>query len=88
MKVLDENEKQTVPAENRMWPRIKCDIDTHCVAFPHQWPCKIIDLSERGMGIVSTMKLYKGALINIIDPRTKARVVWLRDNRIGLKIEN
>ena len=88
MNSREENEKRTVVVENRMWPRLKCDIDTYCAAFPDQWSCKIVDLSERGMGIVSSTKLFKGAMVNVMDPRAKAKVIWMKDNRAGLKIIN
>lgn len=74
--------------ENRVWARLKCDITTDCYAFRDRWACKIIDLSERGLGIVSAAMLQKGAIVNFNDPRAKAQVVWVNGKRAGLKIIN
>jgi hypothetical protein len=88
MNTREGDEMQTMVVENRIWRRSKCDIDTYCAAFPKLWSCKIVDLSERGMGIVSTTNMYKGAVVNFTDLKAIARVVWTKDNRAGLKIIN
>ena len=75
-------------AEDRIWPRLKCDLITECSAFGVRWVCHIVDLSQRGLGIVSSAKLYKGDTLDISDPRTKARVVWVEKGRVGLKVLN
>jgi hypothetical protein len=74
--------------ENRVWPRLECDIDTVCSTSRGRWACKIVDLSERGVGIVTTVRLQKGAIVDFNDPRTRAKVVWAEDNRAGLRIIN
>lgn len=88
MNTMQENEMQTAVVENRAWPRLKCDIDTYCATFMDRWSCKIVDLSERGLGIVCSTTLRKGSMINFLDPKTKAQVVWVKNNRAGLKIIN
>jgi hypothetical protein len=88
MKTLQDAGNKMGYMENRMWPRIKCDIDAYCTIFMDQWPCKIIDLSERGMGIEPKGKLYMGSIITISDPRVRAKVVWMKNDRAGLKIIN
>jgi|WetSurMetagenome_2_1015567.scaffolds.fasta_scaffold00081_26 hypothetical protein len=88
MNTLRKDERQLTAREDRMWPRIKCDIETRCAAFPDQWSCKIVDLSERGVGIVSDTNLKGGVIVDFIDPRIKAQVVWSKENRSGLKIIN
>jgi hypothetical protein len=75
-------------AEDRIWPRLKCDFITECSAFGVRWVCNIVDLSQRGLGIVSSAKLYKGDTVDISEPRTKAQVVWVEKGRVGLKVLN
>jgi len=68
---------------------MKCDYTTECSdAFGRRWTCKIVDLSERGLGIISSAKLRKGETLTIADPGTKARVVWVDENRAGLNFCN
>jgi hypothetical protein len=75
--------------ETRRWPRIKCNYTTECSnAFGHRWTCNIVDLSERGLGLVSSAKLRQGETVHIADPKTKARVVWVEENRAGLNFCN
>lgn len=74
--------------ETRMWARSKCDYTTDCSERGERWSCRIVDLSERGLGIISARKLSRGAVVNIAEPRTKAQVVWVEENRAGLRIIN
>jgi hypothetical protein len=88
MKNLEED---VMLVENRMWPRIKCQIETQCSAFPHRWDCKIVDLSERGVGIITEMNpknMQKGAVVEFRNPRARAKVIWLKNNRVGLRVIN
>jgi hypothetical protein len=74
--------------ETRMWARFKCDYTTDCSARGDRWSCRIVDLGERGLGVISTRKLSRGAVVYFADPRTKAQVVWSDENRAGLRILN
>jgi hypothetical protein len=71
--------------EERVWQRLKCNLTTDCMAFGTRWPCKIIDLSERGFGLVSSVILHKGDVVELADPSIKARVVWAESTRAGLR---
>jgi len=42
--------------------------------------------SQRGFGIVTEVKLRKGDKVNIIDPQTKAKIAWTKNNIVGLAI--
>ncbi len=79
--------KHFLTRESRLWPRLKCNYTTECVNNNgNRWACKVVDLSQRGVGIVSSAKIQEGDTINIADPRTKAIVVWVEKGRAGLKV--
>ena len=80
--------KQSSGVERRIWQRIQCDFPADCSVNGNRWSCKIVDVSERGMGLVSPVKLNKGDMVNIEDPGTKARVVWADEGRAGLEFLN
>jgi len=90
MKIYEEEEEEEPQplktVENRKWFRMKCDINIQCSAGQEQWPGKIVDFSQDGLGIVSPKTLSKGDLINFSDQLDVAEVVWAEDNRAGLKI--
>jgi hypothetical protein len=88
MTKLKKKSMNTSLAEGRIWPRLECDFLAECSAFGVKWVCKIVDISQRGMGIVSTANLHKGDRVDISDPSTKAQVVWVEDERAGLKVLN
>jgi hypothetical protein len=85
---LEKKSRLFPVAEDRVWPRLQCDLVTECIAFGRRWPCKIVDLSERGFGIISGVKLRIGDTVNIADPSAKAQVVWAENGRAGLKVFN
>jgi hypothetical protein len=85
---MGQDAELQVAVENRMWPRQRCEITTICSTLRGRWTCKIVDLSERGLGIEIPTTLQKGAVLDFIDPRTRARVVWAEENRAGLRIIN
>jgi hypothetical protein len=87
MKIYEEEEQQSKTVEHRKWFRKKCDIETHCEALQDKWPCKVVDVSEDGLGIVSACNLSTGDVISIHDPMAVAEVVWAEGNRAGLKIK-
>jgi hypothetical protein len=75
--------------EERSWSRLKCNYFTKCSnSHGNQWACKIVDISGRGLGIVSAVLLRKGEKISIADPRTHAVVVWVEKGRAGLRVCN
>ena len=74
--------------ESRLWRRYKCNVESCCFSRAQRWSCKIVDLSERGIGITLTTTIKKGTIVNFTDPLTRAVVVWSADNRAGLKIIN
>jgi hypothetical protein len=88
MATLEKKSMNISFAEGRIWPRLECDFLAECSAFGIKWVCKIVDISQRGMGIVSSTKLRRGDTVNISDPSTKARVVWVEKERAGLKVLN
>ena len=75
--------------EGRSCPRLKCRYVTECWDdYGNRWACKIVDISERGLGIVISATLRIGNILNITDPRTRARVVWVNKGRMGLRVCN
>jgi hypothetical protein len=87
MIIIQEDEKQLDLEEKRIYPRMKCDLDAKYTTLTSQFPCKIVDYSQWGLGIALTLKnLPKGAVVNFIDPMTKAEVVWSKDDKAGLKL--
>jgi hypothetical protein len=49
------------------------------------WNCKIMDMSENGFGILTAASLQLGSTLNILNPNIQTEVVWVRDNRAGLR---
>ena len=88
MKTLERDIVQSKIAEKRIYSRMSCDLDTTLTAFTYEWPCKIVNISESGFGIVIAKDLSRGIVVSLADPNTNARVVWSRDNRAGLEILN
>jgi hypothetical protein len=75
--------------EGRSCPRLRCKYITECWDDDgNRWACKIVDISERGLGIVISATLHIGNILNITDPKTRARVVWIDKGRIGLRVCN
>jgi|WetSurMetagenome_2_1015567.scaffolds.fasta_scaffold00798_4 hypothetical protein len=78
--------RQVSNSENRVCSRFKCEVATYCFSSEERWTCKIVDLSERGLGIVSASMLNEGTMVNFTDPETRAKVIWVEENRAGLRI--
>jgi hypothetical protein len=73
----------------RSLQRRKCDLATDLIVpWGDRWSCKIVDMSERGFGIVTTVKLRKGDMVNISALDAKAKVVWIDKDRAGLRVCN
>lgn len=88
MAPLKKESMDTTLEEGRMWPRLECDFIGECSAAGEKWVCKIVDMSQRGMCIISSAKLRKGDIVTISDPSTKAKVVWVDKDRAGFKVIN
>jgi hypothetical protein len=88
METSENRKRQAEVADDRVWPRIECAFSAECSAFGHQWSCEVVNLSEKGLGIISAIKLKKGDIITFDDPKTKTEVVWAEESRAGLKILN
>jgi hypothetical protein len=87
MGTLDNHFKDFLAEESRLWPRIKCNYTTECAdESGNRWACRVVDLSYRGLGIVSSARMHEGDTVNIADPRTRANVIWVEESRAGLKI--
>ena len=86
MVISDRGKRQSSFAENRMWQRIQCNIDSCCYSLKERWACRIVDLSERGIGIVVTSTLTKGTMVNFTEPQTMAQVIWSEENKAGLRV--
>ena len=73
--------------EKRRWPRLRCAVATE-FADPegNTWSCKIVDMSESGFAIATSVGLTMGNIVDIICPPVVAEVVWVRDNMVGLGI--
>ncbi len=84
METFEETGKQLSLIERRKWPRLQCDLNVDCLAYGNRWSCEIIDLSDRGMGIISTVKLNEGDIVYIEDPNARAQVLWVAESRAGL----
>ncbi len=55
-------------------------------AVGNTWSCKIVDISENGLGITTSARLRMGHPVNIIRPAVAAEVVWAAENKAGLRI--
>jgi hypothetical protein len=88
MDTHESDDKQLEAEDKRKWPRTKCDFKTkYYNSFMSRFHCKIVDMSQYGFGIVGA-RLPKGAVIKFSDPWAKAKVVWSKDDRAGLKVVN
>ena len=50
------------------------------------WNCEIVEMSESGLKVATQAQLAKGDTVNIIRPAVEAKVVWIEDNKAGLRI--
>jgi|GEM_PF-696785 len=72
--------------EQRRKPRHKCEINSELMdSSGRLWSCKIVDMSEVGIGIYTPAELSRGYSLNIVKPNIKVEVLWSRDNRAGLR---
>jgi hypothetical protein len=76
------NKKCRLDGMNTSQNRTECLDD-----FGNKWACKIVDISERGLGSIMRAAFCRGDIVYIADPKTKARVVWVekkQDRTSGL----
>lgn len=87
MAISDSKLTHGVRVEARSWSRLKCNLDTEIsVPWGERWACKIVDMSERGFGVITSVKLRKGDWVNVENPKATAKVIWTMDNRVGLRV--
>ncbi len=79
--------QEHIYCEKRRRPRRRCAVVTE-FADPRGniWSCEILDASESGFGISTSAWLTMGHTVNIIRPSAEAKVVWVGDNKAGLRI--
>jgi len=85
-KFFKKHEEEAL-SEKRRRPRLVCAVVTE-FADPagKTWSCKIVDMSENGLGLATSAHLTKGSTVNIIRPSIEAKVVWVGDEKAGLSI--
>jgi hypothetical protein len=74
-------------SEKRHRKRIRCAVVTELADKRGEtWSCKIVDMSESGLGILTSARLIMGTTVNLFRPSVEAEVVWAGENKAGLKI--
>jgi len=73
--------------EKRHRSRLICAVATE-FADPkgNTWSCEIVDMSESGLKVSTNAQLATGNTVNLIRPSAEAKVVWVEDNKAGLRI--
>jgi len=75
------------PCEKRHRPRRRCAVATEFTdPEGNTWSCEIVDMSESGLSVVTSVQLDTGNTVNIIRPSVEAKVVWVEGNKSGLSI--
>ena len=78
---------KSLPDEKRRQKRLSCDVSAEFVDPGRSiYRCKIIDLSESGVGIETCTNLRTGNIINIARPAIEAEVIWASNYKAGLRI--
>ena len=73
--------------EKRRRPRLDCSVSAEFTDFKGNiWSCRILNMSESGLGITTGAHLQIGNTVNIVRPSMEAKVVWTADNKAGLRI--
>jgi len=82
-----KKQKVNSPHEKRHRSRRRCAVVTE-FTDPRgiTWSCEIVDMSESGLSVVTSVQLATGNTVNIIRPSIEAKVVWVEDNKAGLSI--
>jgi len=72
--------------DKRHKPRYACEVDTELTdSTGKKWKCRIVNMSESGLGISATVSLLRGDFLKISKPKITAEVVWAKDDRLGLR---
>jgi|WetSurMetagenome_2_1015567.scaffolds.fasta_scaffold00091_14 hypothetical protein len=72
--------------KNRRKTRYKCAINTKLTdSNGNVWSCKIVNMSETGIGISTAAPLLIGSCVSIVQPSITGEVVWLKDNKVGIR---
>jgi len=73
--------------EKRRQTRTKCALATEFAETTGETrSCQIVDMSESGLGILTSTRLMLGTKVNIFSPAVEAEVVWSAENKTGLRI--
>lgn len=79
-------EKKFYP-EKRSRQRVKCSAEAEFADTSQRTiSCKIVDISESGVGIAISTNLVVGNIVNITRPAIEAEVVWAVNDKAGLRI--
>ena len=74
-------------SEKRRRNRTMCALVTELTDTKGRtWSCRIVDMSESGLGILTSARLMMGTTVNILSPTVEAEVVWTMENKTGLRI--
>jgi hypothetical protein len=72
--------------KNRSKTRYKCAINTRLTdSAGNMWSCKIVNMSETGICISTAAPLVIGSCVSIVKPKITGDVVWLKDNKVGIR---
>lgn len=73
--------------EKRRRPRLDCSVSTEFTdSRGMNWSCRIVNMSENGLGITTGAHLRIGNTVSIIRPCVETKVVWTAEKKAGLRI--
>jgi hypothetical protein len=82
-----KKQQKDIYPEKRHRPRLKCAVTTEFTdPKGNVWSCQIVDMSESGLKVSTSAQLATGNTVNIIRPSAEAKVVWIEDDKAGLRI--
>jgi c-di-GMP-binding flagellar brake protein YcgR len=57
------------PSDQRQWKRFPCDVSARCQLVAsdgaEQWPCKVLDISATGVGLLVEREIDNGTLLSV-----------------------
>jgi c-di-GMP-binding flagellar brake protein YcgR len=57
------------PSDQRQWKRFPCDVSARCQLVAsddrEQWPCKVLDISATGVGLLVEREIDSGTLLTV-----------------------
>lgn len=84
---LSLRREKVLYAEKRSRQRVKCSAEAEFADKSQRTcSCKIVDISESGVGIAISTNIVVGNIVNIKRPAIEAEVVWAVDDKAGLRI--